>query len=689
MEGYDFNNDGSEDHGTQQVKSTVCPLDCADTCAIDVTVENNRVLKVRGGARNPFTRSKLCSKVVASFPSQVHDDLRVLYPQIKRKTLAGCHFERISWEDAISIIYEKFTVAKQQWGGESIAPLFYGGPMGLLAGGTMDKRFFHKLGASTVDATSLCAGTSDAAWESVFGETGGIDFEEIKHSDLIIVWGNNITTCNLHLTKIIREAKKAGSALIVVDPKRIRIANDADLHVPLLPGTDVAFVYGVINLLHKSGGLDHAFIAKHCVGFEAFLREAQTYSLERTAEICGIENNVIERFARLIAERGPSAMSIGVAPERNRNGSACVRSALLLMAATGNIGPRGAGVCDTSRFFPIGGEHLSRPDLRPAGTREINVMDIPRLIMDPGAETPVKCVFIYNHNPVAVHPNAEAMKQALESDNAFVVGSDISMTDSMLCCDLVLPAPTHFEYGDVYKAYGHRYLQRSEAAISPQGESITNMELFRRLARRFGFQEPCFADEDKDLIQQVFENVPDKALIEQTLEYAVDMTQWAEPSMLRDDNRSESAFKIRFYDERIEKSFGQGVPKYVPLSSTHEFVLVSPASENRINSTFGGLLQQSTDLVCEIHPKDALKHGINDGNLVRLKNDYGEVELAAKVTSNVRRKTLFVPKGAWLKDSTTGKTINALIPSDREPLIGGACYYDCTVDIQLVSQAPQ
>jgi len=683
VKGYDVNNDISDDRGARQVKSTVCPLDCADTCSIDVTVENDRVIEVRGGAGNPFTRSKLCSKVVASFPLQVHDNLRVLYPQIKRKTLAGCHFERISWEDAISIIYEKFTATKQQWGGESIAPLFYGGPMGLLAGGTMDKRFFHKLGASTVDATTLCAGTSDAAWESVFGEAGGIDFEEIKHSDLIIVWGNNITTCNLHLTKIIREAKKAGSALIVVDPKRIRIANDADLHVPLLPGTDVAFVYGVIYLLHKRGGLDEAFIANHSVGFDAFLNEARKFSLERTAEICGIESSVIEQFARLIAARRPSAMSIGVAPERNRNGSACVRSALLLMAATGNIGPKGAGVCETSRFFPLGGDHLSRSDLCPAGTREINVMDIPRLIMDPGDETPVKGVFIYNHNPVAVHPDAEAMKQALESDNAFVVGSDISMTDSMLCCDLVLPAPTHFEYGDVYKAYGHRYLQRSEAAISPQGESITNMELFRRLARRFGFQEPCFADEDKDLIQQVYESVPDKALIDQSLERAVDMAQWAEPSMLRDDDRSESTFKIRFYDEHLEKVCGQGVPKYAPLSSTREFILVSPASEKRINSTFGGLSQQSTDLVCEIHPKDALKHGVTDGDLVRLKNSFGEVVLAAKVTSNVRRKTIFVPKGAWLKDSATGMTINALIPSDREPLIGGACYYDCTVDIQL------
>ena len=683
MESYDFKDDSGDVHKFRQIKSTVCPLDCADTCSIDVTVENDRVLNVRGGARNPFTRSKLCSKVVASFPSQAHDDLRVLYPQVKRKTLAGHHFERISWDDAISMIHEKFTEVKTHWGGESIAPLFYGGPMGLLAGGTIDKRFFHKLGACKVDATTLCAGTSDAAWESVFGDTGGIDFEELKHSDLIIVWGNNITTCNLHLTKIIREAKKAGSALVVVDPKRIRIANDADLHVPLLPGTDVAFVYGIVNLLHQKGGLDQTFIANHSSGFDAFLAEAQKFSLERTAEICGIDVSVIERFADLIRERRPSAMSIGVAPERNRNGSASVRSALLLMAATGNIGPKGAGVCDTSRFFPLGGDSLSRPDLSPEGTREINVMDIPRLILDSGDEAPLKAVFIYNHNPVAVHPDAQAMKQALESDNVFVVGSDISMTDSMLCCDLVLPAPTHFEYGDVYKAYGHRYLQRSEAAIPLQGESITNMELFRRLAVRFGFQEPCFEDEDKDLIQQLFENLPDKALINQSLEHAVDMSQWADPSMLRGDDSEDSTFNVRFYDESIEQSCGQGVPKYVPLSSRHEFVLVSPASEKRINSTFGGIAQQGADIVCEIHPDDASKYGINNGDLVSLTNGFGEVRLPAKVTLNVRPKTLFVPKGAWLKDSATGRTINALIPNDREPLIGGACYYDCTVDIHL------
>ena len=219
-----------------ETRHTVCPLDCADTCSLEVHVDGERVVDVRGSDRNPFTRGKLCAKVVNSFPGQVHGDQRIRTPLLRRSTVSGNDFEPISWERALDIVHERFSEAAERWGSEAIAPLSYGGPMGVLAGGSMDKRFFHRLGASLVDSSTLCAGTSSAAWDAIFGDAGGIDFEELAESRLIIVWGNNVTACNLHLTKIIRDAKKNGARLVVIDPKRTRIARDADLHIALMPG---------------------------------------------------------------------------------------------------------------------------------------------------------------------------------------------------------------------------------------------------------------------------------------------------------------------------------------------------------------------------------------------------------------------------------------------------------------------
>jgi anaerobic selenocysteine-containing dehydrogenase len=665
-----------------ETRQTVCPLDCADTCSLEVTIEDKRIEKIRGGAGNPFTRGKLCAKVVHSFPDQVHGDLRIRTPLLRQSTVSGADFQAIGWDEALDIIHTRFAAVTRRWGSEAIAPLYYGGPMGLLANGSMDKRFFHRLGASKVDASSLCAGTSSAAWDTVFGEAGGIDFQELAQSKLILVWGNNVTTCNLHLTKIIRDAQKDGATLVVIDPKRTRIAKDADLHIPLLPGTDVVLAYTVAALLDANGGIDQAFVDAHTHGAPAFVTRAKDFDLARGASLCGVDPALISKFAQLLQTRRPAAMSVGVGPERNRNGSAGLRAAFSLMALSGNIGPRGAGICDTSRYFSVNADRLARPDLAPEPVRTLNVMDIPRYVLEPGDETPLRALFVYNHNPVAVHPEQERMRQALLSPDCFVVGSDVSMTDSMRCCDLVLPATTHFEYGDLYKAYGHRYLQRSKPVIEPQGEALSNMTLFRRLAARFGFDEPCFSDSDEDLAAQALDH-DDDTLSERALDAAIDMEALGEPAMLRGTAFSTPSGRIELYSETMQDHCGQGLPDFVENRDPRAFQLVTPASEQRVNSTFGGLKTQQSDVRCEIHPHDAAAQGVVDGAAVLLVNDLAEVQLLARVTEDVRPGTLFVPKGAWIADSPTGNTVNALLSGHKEPAIGGACYYDCRVDLRL------
>lgn len=669
------------------IRHSVCPLDCADTCSLSVEVKGGQISKIRGSDANPFTAGKVCSKVTTGFPAQVHGPHRLTTPLRLCGSKGSGQYEPISWDVALEEIYQQYQAIVTEYGPEAIVPLSYGGPMGLLAGGSMDKRFFNRLGATQVDATPLCAGVSGAAYESVFGDAGGISYEELSASKLIVVWGNNITVGNLHLTKLLRRARKSGAKLVVIDPKRIRIAEEADLHLPILPGTDVVLAYAVAAELDKRGALDDSFIAEHVHGAAAYLEEAHKFSLSDAAAICGIEVEDIETFVAMWAIVRPAAISIGVAPERNRNGGGGIRAAFALLVLTGNIGPLGAGVCDVSGFFPIQRDLLEQPSLIPEGTREISILDVPNNILNQDEGTPVKSVFIYNHNPVAVHPRQAQMQRALLREDLFVVGCDITMTDSMAYADIILPAASHFEYGDLYKAYGHSYLQRSEAVIDPVGEALPNTEIFRRLARKFGFEEACFSHTDEELMNMaVAPDVPalgGRLAGEISTGDAVDMTVQNRSSLLRGAAADTPSGKIELYSETLERECGEGLPRYRALEkNAYRFVLVSPSSDRRTNSTFGGVDTHDRDLAVEMNPNDAASLGLLDGQQVRIFNDQADVIMLLSVSDRIRSTTLFVPKGGWIKNSQTGQTINALVPGHKADIAGGACYNDATVNVE-------
>ena len=672
----------------QGVHDAVCPLDCADTCSLSIEVVDGRVEKVRGSHANPFTRGKICAKVATGLSHQVHGPDRLTTPLLRNGPKGANAYRTASWDEALDTIYQRFTGIISEYGPQAIAPLTYGGPMGLLAGGSMAERFFNQLGASKIDTTTLCTATSSAAWESVFGDVSGISYEELEHSQLIVVWGNNITTCNLHLITRLRDARKRGATLVVIDPKRIRIADEADLHLGLMPGTDVVLAYAVAAELQRIGGLNQPFIEQHVHGAEQYLQEAEKYSVEEAAAICGLQAEDIRSFARMWRDLSPAAISVGVAPERNRNGGSGLRAAFALPALTGNFGVPGAGVCDVSGYFPTNGDKLSRPDLLEGQVREFNTLDLASHILDPGDALPLKALFIYNHNPLAVTPQQGKLQAALHSDDLFVVGSEISMTDSMACADVILPAASHLEYGDLYKSYGHQFLQRSAAVLAPQGEAIANMELFRRLAQRFGFTDPCFKDSDEQLMDQAIDADSLGPDIERAsavpLGRALDMALNDPASVLRGDAPATPSGKLELYSEALQQDCGMGLPQYQPLQRKFPFVLVTPASEKRINSTFGGVVGHDSDLQIAISPQDASERGLDSGQRVRLVNDDGAIELPLLISDRIRPGTLYVPKGAWMRDSATGLTANGLIPGHKADLAGGACYYDCTVDLECL-----
>ena len=663
----------------EHTAETICPLDCADTCSLNVDIRDNQVVRVRGSKANPFTDGKICSKVAKGMVEWVHGDKRIRTPLRRVGQKGEAMFEPISWPQALATIKKKFNAITEQYGSQAILPLKYAGPMGVLSVGSMDARFFNRLGASQLDSVPLCAGVSAAAWESVLGDLGGITHAEMADSKLIVIWANNITVGHLHLIKLIRKARKGGAKVVVIDPKRIRIADDADLFLQIKPGTDVVLAYAVANQIGKMGGLDDAFIADNVSGADQFLKEAQNWTLEKASLECGLDQSLIREFANYWCCLKPASLSIGVAMERNRNGGSAIRAAMALPLLTGNFGPSGAGICDPSSYFDIDHDVLKRPDWIKPGTRTINILDVGQHIVEGDLETPIKALFIYNHNPLAVHPRQALLKQALSDEDLFVVGFDLTMTDSMAYADIVLPACSSMEYGDVYKAYGHTVLQRSDAVIPAVAESRPNTQVFRQLAEVFGFDDPEFQESDEQMLAAAVKPLP-------AIGKSIDgRLRKQSNSAFRGVKPNAPIGRAMLFNQAEEQRAGLGVPKYQPLKQTGEFTLVSPSSDKRINSTLGGSQANNEVYQVEMNQDDANAKGLVNGEKVVLSNDQAQVVLHLLLSDKVKSGLLYVPKGAWFASSESGLSINALIPGHKADMADGACYNDAQVNITSVS----
>src|SRR3989454_2161465 len=486
--------------------ASVCPLDCPDTCSLSVAVEDDRIVEVRGSRANPYTAGVICAKVARDFPAIANGEGRLLTPLRRVGGKGEGRFERISWEEALDVIHARFTAVIAAHGPQAILPLNYAGPHGMLAYASMDLRFFHKLGATLLDRKPLCGGIRTEAWLGTFGPVPGMPPEQVELSKLIIAWGNNVTWSNLHLMPVINRVRRNGGKLVVVDPNRTKVAEQADLHVALRPGTDVILAWAITNELERLGGLDHAFIERHGQGFEGYMERVRRVSLADAERITGVLRARIQELAEWYHALSPAAISVGNGLERNQNGGSGIRAIFALPALAGKLGVPGGGLVNGgSLAFPKTMARLQRPDLAPAGTRTLNIVDVGAHLLDPALSPPIKALFIYNHNPVIVHPDQNRLRRGLLREDLFTVGADVVMTDSMAYCDIVLPASSHFEYGDLYPAYGQHWLQRAEPVIRPRGESLPNTEIFRRLAARFGFDDPAFRATDAELMDEAMD----------------------------------------------------------------------------------------------------------------------------------------------------------------------------------------
>ena len=656
-------------------------------------MEGGQIVKVRGSRANPYTAGVICTKVAQSYPAFVHGPGRLRTPLGRVGKKGEGRFERISWDDALDRVYDGFTKVIAAHGPQAILPLNYAGPHGMLAGGSMDLRFFHKLGASLLDRRPLCGGVRTEAWVGTFGPVPGIRPEQVAHSKLVVAWGNNVTWSNLHLMPVINRARKAGARLVVVDPRRTKIAEQADLHLPVRPGTDVVLAWVIAAELERRNALDRAFIERHVEGFEDYMALARRFTIPEAATVSGVPESAIERLIEWYRTISPAAISVGNGLERNQNGGSGIRAVYALPALAGKFGVAGGGLVNgASLAFPKTPARLGRPDLVPAGTRTLNIIDVGRHLTEPHVSPPIGAVFIYNHNPIVVHPDQNRIKRGLAREDLFVVGSDVVMTDSMAYADVVLPASSHFEHADLYPAYGQHWLQRAERVIPPEAESLPNTEMFRRLAARFGFTESIFTASDAELMDDALDPLDPRLGSlrprDLPLDRAVPMTvNGADAILFANVFPKTPSGKVELASSYLEKKYGARLASYRPYASTYPLALLSPASDQRITSTFGGLGGGGAPPL-EMHPDDARARGLRDGMRVRVWNDLGEVHVPLEISGAVPRGVVVTLKGAWMRTSDNGQTISALCPTHHADISEGACFNDTRVEVEEWSEVP-
>jgi anaerobic selenocysteine-containing dehydrogenase len=666
-------------------RASVCTFDCPDTCSLSVIVGEGRITKVRGSRSAPFTAGVICNKVAQDMAAFVHGPQRLLHPLRRVGPKGSGQFERICWGAALDEIHARTSAVIERFGAQAVTPLNYAGPHGFLAGDSMSARFFHKLGATQLYRRSLCGGVRSEAWAGTYGAVPGCPPEFAENAQLNVVWGNNATVTNVHLARCVRRAKREGGRLVVVDPLRTKIAEQADLHLALLPGTDTLLAWSVAAELERMGALDAAFMAQHVLGAAEFMAQAREWPAKRAAEACGLKAGQIETFAQWLAQADPLVFAPGVGLERGRHGGSGVRALIALPALLGKLGKGSGIILGASNAFPKTPDRLQRPDLAPPGTRTLNLIDVGRHLVADDIDPPLRAVFIYNHNPIVVHPDQNRMRRGLAREDVFTVGIDLTMTESVTHCDIALPAASHFEYADLYPSYGHHWLQRAEAVIPPQAESLPNTEIFRRLAARFGFDEACFRASDEELMDDAVDlgDVKPSGI---STENALQMKGADGKPLVLFENvfPATPSGKIELTSEVLAKRWGAAalLPSWRERQATYPLMLISPASDKRISSTLGDLTGSRRAPRLLMHPCDAEKRGLAQGSEVKVWNELGEVILPLDVTDDVPLGVVASEKGAWLSTSRTGQTISALVSADmRADLADGACFNDTRVDV--------
>lgn len=651
-----------------------CPLDCPDACTLSVTVQEGRVTRVRGDRRNPLTAGFICAKV-QRLPDHLYGPERLLYPLLRDGPKGSGQFRRISWDEALDRAAQALASARDQHGGESIVPCNYGGSNGYLTQGSADDRLFYRLGASRLDRT-LCAAPSGEAQRLLYGKMPGVAPQDLAHSRLIVMWGANPSASGIHLLPPIKAARRAGAKLVVVDPRRTPLAQDADLHLPLRPGTDLPLALCLIRALFEEGGADLDFLARHSVGADTLRQRALPWTWEATAAECGLSVEPIRALYRLYREIRPAVIRCGWGVERNRNGGSAVAAVLALPAVAGAFGVRGGGyLMSNSGAWKIDtSKAVNEPEPE---TRVINQSQLGRALLE--ADPALRLLFVFNCNPLSTLPDQERFRRGLLREDLFTLVHEQVMTDTARYADLLLPATTFLEHGDLARGYGALSMQRWSAAAPAAGEARPNHAVFEALLDRLGLARAGDPSGEDALAAAVLAGTRDGARI--ALELAQDgvATPPAGPVPVQflDSFPGTADGRAHLAPPELDGSLYRYQPD--PGTARYPLALISPALGEQTSSTFGQL--QTRPSAALLHPEDAATAGVSDGASVRIYNDLGAVVVRAALSDAVRPGVIVLPKGLWARHTENGATANALIPDTLSDLGDGACYNDARVAI--------
>ena len=648
--------------------------------------ESGRAVRVRGDPEHPFTHGGLCVKV-AHYQKRTYHRERLLYPMKRAGHKGEGKFVRISWDEALETIAPRLKAIAQK-NPQSILPYSYAGTMGLLQGGSMDRRFFHRLGASLLDRT-ICSTAGMFGMRYTVGASVGTNPETVDQAKYILIWGSNIITSNIHLWRYILKARSRGAKIVTIDPLRTKTGEQSDEHIPIMPGTDGALALAMMHIIIRDGLQDQDYVDRYTIGFEALKERVKEYPPSRVSEITGISEATIERITHEYATQSPAFIRVNYGLQRHAGGGMAVRNIFCLPGLIGSWRyPGGGAVLSTSGFFKYNNPGLERPDLIAGHPRTINMSQLGEALRC--ADPPVEAIVVYNSNPGAVAPNQQRVLDGLKREDLFTVVLEHFQTDTADYADVLLPATTQLEHLDIHRSYGHTYAMLNMPAIRPLGESKPNTEIFRLLAKRMGFDEPCFDDSDEDLIRQALTGVKGISLDELKDKGWVSLRIGDAP--FAEGNFPTPSGKCEFYSERLKDL--DPLPTYVPpredrlsnpaLAQKFPLVLISPPAHHFLNSTFVNLFQEKeVGPALEIHAVDAAARHIADGSPVQIFNGRGGFLARAVVTDRTRPGVVCAPSIWWNKLVPGGRNANSTTSEELTDLGGGATFYDNLVDVRL------
>ncbi|MGA2590619.1 MAG: molybdopterin-dependent oxidoreductase [Bryobacteraceae bacterium] len=676
-----------------EIRHSVCALDCPDACSVLVTIENGTATRLRGNPAHPVTRGFLCGKV-ARYLEREYAPGRLLYPLRRNGAKGEGRFARVTWDEALDEIAARLKSEAAEFGPEAILPYSYAGTMGFLQGAGMDRRFFHRLGASRLDRT-ICASAGGAGLIEALGFRYGTEPEQFRHAKLILAWGANVLGTNVHLWPFIVEARRNGAKFYTIDPRRNRTGAAADKHFFINPGSDTALALGMMHVIIGEKLHDADYISRHTAGFDELAERVKEYPPERAAALTGIAQDEIVALAREYATTRPAAIRLNYGVQRSERGGMAVRAIALLPALTGSWKDVGGGLqLSTSQAFHLNRAALERPDLQwRALGREARILNMSLLgqALNEVQKPPVKALVVYNSNPGAIAPNQNSVRRGFLRHDLFTVVLEQFQNDTADYADFVLPATTFLEHTDLYYAYGHYYLQLARPALAAPGEAKSNVEVFRLLAERMGFDDACFRDSEDDMIRALLNSehpfVRGITLEELERDHFVRLRvapngdpflPFANGGFGTESGKCEFRASSLKYTPPVESRLGDA-----SLRARFPLELISPKHDDSMNSTFGNRAENDfATATLHMDVADAAARGISSGDQVRVYNDRGSCLLRAHVNGALRTGVVSAPSVRWAKMAPDHRSVNALTSERLTDIGGGPTFYSCLVQVE-------